>query len=150
MKIEGILATKGGRVVTIGPEEPLREALALLAQYNIGALAVVDEGGRLIGIISERDIAREAAHNDHLLGTPVRAVMTRDVIVGSPQDDVQSVVHSMTEKRFRHLPILDEGRLVGIISIGDVVKATLDQYQGEIDTLQTQISAGQPGKEDAA
>ena len=139
MNIASVLATKGGRVHTIGPGESIRRALALLADHGVGALVVVDETSRPIGIVSERDIVREAARNETLFGKAVREIMTRDVVVGTPQDDLKSVSYTMTERRIRHLPVVDQGKLVGIVSIGDVVKAQRDQYEGEIDTLQVQI-----------
>ena len=143
MKIDTILATKGMNVVTIQPQRSLKEAVRLLERHNIGALVVVNESEMPIGIISERDIVRQAVRDDRdLLTRPVSAVMTRNVVTGSPQDDLQSVVRTMTEKHFRHLPIMDQGRLAGIISIGDVVKAQITEYQGEIETLETRIVQG--------
>jgi CBS domain-containing protein len=141
MKVRNILATKGGRVVTIAPDEPVRRAVALLVEHRIGALIITDADGRLIGILSERDVMRAAATDEGVFGRPVGDIMTREVIVGMPQDDVLAVAHTMLEKRFRHLPIVDEGELIGIISIGDVLKTQRDAYQGEIDTLETRIIA---------
>jgi len=141
MKVRTILATKGINVVTIRPQQDLREAARLLAEHNIGALVVVTEAGRLAGIISERDIIRAAARLEAALSLPVGEIMTREVIIGVPQDDLMAVAHTMTEKRFRHLPIIDQGELVGILSMKDIVKYQRDQYKGEIDTLQTQIIA---------
>ena len=143
MKIESILATKSSTVITVGPDQSLREAIGLLAEHNIGALIVVDKAGQPIGIISERDIIREAARTETVLAQTVSRVMTKDLITASPGDDLETVLQTMTAKRFRHLPIVDRERLIGIISIGDVVKAQLDKYQGEVDTLQTQIIEGQ-------
>lgn len=140
MTIASLLASKGVGVVTVQPDQPIRQALALLAAHNIGALVVVDPGARPIGILSERDIVRAAARDEQaIFDRPVSALMTRNVIVGVAQDDLASVGATMTEKRIRHLPVVEQGRLVGIISIGDVVKAQRDQYQGEIDTLQFQL-----------
>jgi CBS domain-containing protein len=139
MKVQTILAKKGTNVVTIRPEQSVKEATRLLVEYNIGALVVVNEARQPVGIISERDILRAAARRDDAFARPVSQVMTKDVIIGLPQDDIISVAHTMTERRFRHLPIMEKGELIGIISIGDVVKAQRDQYQGEIYTLQTQI-----------
>jgi CBS domain-containing protein len=141
MKVRNILATKGGRVITIAPDEAVRRAVALLVENRIGALIVTDADGRLVGILSERDVVHAAAADEDIYGRPVGDIMTRDVIVGMPQDDVLAVAHTMLEKRFRHLPIVDEGRLIGIISIGDVLKTQRDAYQGEIDTLETRIIA---------
>lgn len=142
MQISNILATKGGTVVTVKPSQTIREAIALLVKHRIGALVVVDDAGKVAGLVSERDFVREAARNEALFGEPVSAIMTTDVIVASPGDDIQSVEQTMTVKRFRHLPILDEGELIGIVSIGDVVKAQLDEYQGEIETLHTRVGKG--------
>ena len=142
MKIRRILATKTGPVITIGPEQPIRDAVALLSEYNIGALVVVAEGEeKPLGIISERDIIRRAVDNESVFSERVQDIMTSELITGMPQDDLYSVMHTMTEKRFRHLPIVDEGKLIGIVSIGDVLKAERDAYRGEIDTLETQILA---------
>ena len=143
MNIESILATKSSNVITVGPDQPLKEAVDLLAEHNIGALIVVDESGRPVGIISERDIIRESAQTEAALGQTVSRVMTKDLITATPQDDLETVLQTMTTKHFRHLPIMDQERLIGVISIGDVVKAQLDKYQGEVDTLQTQIMEGQ-------
>lgn len=141
MKVRNILATKKGHLITIRAAETVRQAIALLVQHRIGALIVVDESGNLVGILSERDIMNTAASDESLFGLPVADIMTRDVIVGMPQDDVIAVAQTMLEKRFRHLPILDEGQLIGIISIGDVLKIQRDAYRGEVDTLETRIIA---------
>ena len=141
MNIASILAQKGGRVVTGRPDQSIRQALSLLAEHNIGALVVVDETGVPAGILSERDIVREAARDERLFARTVGEIMTRDVIVGVPEDDLRAVRRTMTERRIRHVPVIADGRLVGIVSIGDVVKAELDQYLGEVDTLQTQVGA---------
>ena len=143
MKIVSVLAPKSSDVIKVRPDQSLREAVDLLAEHNIGALIVVDEPGRPIGIISERDIIREAARTEMVLGQPVSRVMTKDLITALPEDDLETVLQTMTAKHFRHLPIVDGERLIGVISIGDVVKAQLDKYQGELDTLQTQIIEGQ-------
>jgi CBS domain-containing protein len=139
MNIASLLASKGVKVVTIGPQETIRGALSLLAQHNIGALVVVEAQGPLIGIVSERDIVRALARTEAILVQPVSVIMTREVVIGMPQDDLVAVVNTMTERRIRHLPVVEGGLLVGIVSIGDVVKAQRDQYQGEVDTLQFQL-----------
>ncbi len=143
MNIAHLLAGKGRGVVTIGPEDSIRQALGLLAQHNIGALIVVDNRQQPVGILSERDIVREAARNEGVFAQPVSALMTRNVVIGAPQDDVQAVAHTMTERRIRHVPVMDQGALVGIVSIGDLVKTQRDQYEGELETLQTQLLAKQ-------
>ncbi len=142
MKVKRLLATKSGSVLTVYPDQPIRDVVALLARHNIGALVVVAQDEEApVGIISERDIIRRASENEDVFSELVRDIMTKEVITGMPQDDLYSVMHTMTERRFRHLPVVDDGKLVGIISIGDVLKAQLDEYRGEIDTLETQILA---------
>jgi CBS domain-containing protein len=141
MNIQHILATKGTNVVTIGPQQSIREAILSLARHNIGALVVVNHAGQPIGTISEREIVRAAIRHEAVLSLPVSALMLREVVTGVPHDDLEAVAHTMTEKRVRHVPVVDQGKLVGIVSIGDVVKAQRDQYQGELYTLQTQILA---------
>ena len=143
MNISSLLATKSKHVVTIGREDSIADAVALLSEHNIGALVVTEGVGKVVGIISERDIVRLAASEAQFQSSLVADVMTRNVIVGLPQDDVMSVAHIMTEKRFRHIPILDAERLIGIVSIGDIVKAQRDQYLGQVDTLETQILDGE-------
>ena len=143
MKINSLLSTKSATVITIGPGQKVSLAISMMASHNIGALVVTNNAGRVVGIISERDIVRMAAQREDVTGLAVADVMTRKVVIGVPEDDIISVAHTMTEKRFRHLPVIDEGRLVGIISIGDILKAQRDQYRGEIDTLETQIMADQ-------
>ncbi len=143
MKIESVLAAKSSHVVTVRPDQSLRDAVGLLVEHDIGALIVVDELGRPLGIISERDIIREAARTESVLDQAVSRVMTKDLISASPEDDLETVLQTMTAKHFRHLPIVERGRLIGIISIGDVVKVQLDKYRGEVDTLQTQLTEDQ-------
>ena len=142
MQISTILATKGSQVETIQPGQTVREAIKQLVDQRIGAVVVVDAAGKPIGILSERDIIRAAAQNEALFDAAVSTIMTSDVIIARPGDDVRAVEKTMTERRFRHLPVMDRGELVGIISIGDVVKAALDAYEGEIETLQTRVEKG--------
>ena len=139
MNIASLLAKKGVKVVTVGPEDSIREALKRLAEHNIGALVVVDGQGELAGIVSERDIVRALARTEAILAEPIAAIMTRNVIIGTPQDDLVAAGTTMTERHIRHLPVVQGGRLVGIVSIGDIVKAQRDHYQGEVDTLQIQL-----------
>jgi len=140
VNIANILASKGGRVVTIRPEQTVREALARFAERNIGALVVVDDAHRAVGMITERGILRAALTNERVLTATVGAVMTREVVIGHPSDDLMSVAHTMTEKRIRHLPVMDQGKLVGIVSLGDLVKAQRDHYEGQVVTLETLLS----------
>lgn len=141
MKIRSILATRKAAVITIQPDETLHDAVAKLADNRIGALVVVGPSGELAGILSERDIIYALATTARALDMAVADCMTRNVIVGSSHDDVMAVAHAMLEKRFRHLPIVDDGHLIGIVSIGDVLKTQRDAYRGEIDTLEVQIMA---------
>ncbi len=141
MKVSTILATKGNKLVTIAPEQSVEEAVALLTKHNIGAVIVLNEAGGLVGILSERDVVRQLNHQADLLSQPVQSLMTANVITCLPQDDLMSVAHVMTERRFRHLPVVEKGTLLGMISIGDVLKAQRDYYHGQIDTLETQILA---------
>jgi CBS domain-containing protein len=144
MNIASILATKGGQVFTARPEQTIRQVLRLLAEHNVGALVVVGGDGAPIGMLSERDIVRHIARDETLLGHTVDSVMTKTVIVGTPQDDLVMVGYTMVESRIRHLPVMDGGKLVGLVSIGDVVNAQRNQYQGEVDTLQIQLSQSGP------
>ena len=140
MKISDILVTKGKKVFTIRPDQSIREAIHLLDAHNIGGLVVMEDQ-KIVGVISERDIIRFAATDNPDFSIQVQTVMTKNVIVGSPQDDLHAVAHTMTEKRFRHLPIMEKGDLVGIITIGDVLKAQRDSYKGQVYTLQTIVTA---------
>ncbi len=142
MNIKRILAVKGSNVFTVGPEDSIRYAISQLNQRRIGALVVTDQERRVIGILSERDIIRYIDSSDPDLDKAVSLVMTHNVVTGEPEDDVHAVAHVMTERRFRHLPVVEHGRLIGIISIGDVLKAQRDSYRGEIDTLEAQVLAG--------
>ncbi|MEO6877426.1 MAG: CBS domain-containing protein [Gemmatimonadaceae bacterium] len=139
MKMESVLAVKGPGVVTMEHGATLAEAVALLVEHGIGAIVVLNGATEPIGIISERDIVREASRSSDFPTLLVRDVMTKDVIFGSCDDDVEAVLQTMTSHHFRHVPIVEDGKLVGIVSIGDLVKAQLDRYRGDIDTLETQL-----------
>lgn len=144
MKVSRLLATKPHKLITISPNEEIRAAVRLLVDHRIGALLVVNDQRKLIGILSERDIVRQAAEDEGVFSNLVEDVMTKNVRVGLPQDDIMSVAHTMTEERFRHFPIVDENQnLLGMISIGDVMKAQRDSYRGEIDTLEMQVMASE-------
>jgi CBS domain-containing protein len=143
MKVQTVLARKGMQVFTITPEKMIRQAVEVMVQRNVGALVVVDAAGAPIGILTERDVIRGLTTDETVARRSVADLMTHDLITGSPQDDLHSLAHTMTERRFRHIPIVQDEALVGIISIGDIVKAQRDQYRGEIDTLETQIMADQ-------
>jgi CBS domain-containing protein len=139
MNIASILARKGGKVAMCRPDQSIRQALAFLAEHNIGALVVVDAPGAPVGMLSERDIVREATRDERLFGRSVGEIMTRDVIVGVPEDDLRAVRHTMTERRIRHVPVVVEGRLIGIVHRRRR-QGRVDQYLGEVDTLQMQVA----------
>ncbi|MFN2116907.1 MAG: CBS domain-containing protein [Candidatus Promineifilaceae bacterium] len=141
MNVSRILAAKPKNLVTISPGQTIRDALSLLAQFDIGALVVTNEADELVGILSERDIVRRAVVEDDIMLLYVGDVMTKNVVVGVPQDELINVAHTMTERRFRHLPIVEGKHVLGIVSIGDVLKIQRDAYRGQIDTLETQIMA---------
>ena len=143
MKVQDILQKKSGDVFTIQPHQTLFEASQLLAAHNIGALVVTNADEHLVGILSERDIVRQMAHQNASAGLiTVGEVMTSEVVIALPEDDVAYLSNTMTNNRIRHLPVLQDGKLVGIVSIGDVVKAQLDYYEGESHFLQTYIAGG--------
>lgn len=141
MKVSTILSTRRQEIITITPEQTLQEAAVLLSRHNIGALVVVDEAKSPVGILSERDIVRRLSQIGDVAVASVQDTMTSNIITGLPDDDLMSVANTMTERRFRHLPIVVDRQLVGIISIGDVMKAQRDLYRGERNTLETQILA---------
>ncbi|RMD84174.1 MAG: CBS domain-containing protein [Candidatus Dadabacteria bacterium] len=142
MKVSDICKLKRMRLQTISPEHTVQEATRKLVEFNIGALPVCNDDGDLVGIISERDILRLAASDDchKVASMKVGAVMTRNLIIAVPSDRVDSVMHVMTERRIRHLPILEGRRLIDIISIGDVVKAKLDESDTEIRFLRDYVA----------
>ncbi len=139
MTIKQLLDKKGREVFTIGPEESVFEAIRRMAERGVGAL-VVTEGERPVGIVTERDYARKVILKGRSSKeTPVRAIMTEDVIYIRPEQTIEEAMAIMTEKKIRHLPVLEEGRLAGIISIGDVVKGIIENQQFVIDQLTNYI-----------
>ncbi|MCL4879260.1 MAG: CBS domain-containing protein [Anaerolineae bacterium] len=141
MRVQEILMTKGTTVITITPEASVMAASQRLAEKNIGALVVVDANQRPIGILSERDIVRWVAKQGvDVFSKPVSAIMTKDLIVATPQDEIEYLTNTMTARRIRHLPVIDDEELVGMITIGDVVKAQLVQYEGEVHTLRHHLT----------
>lgn len=140
MRIGDVLSAKSSReVVTISPDAGVRELLALLAEHNVGALIVSSDGERLDGIVSERDVVRRLHADGTVLNNTVGAIMTAVVetcTVETPLDDLMKV---MTERRIRHVPVVRDDRLVGIISIGDVVKHRIDQLEFERDQLDNYV-----------
>lgn len=142
MRIADVLRSKGAAVVTIHPEATVMELLAGLAEHNIGAMVVIGPAG-LEGVASERDVVRQLhAHGASMLARPVSAIMTRLVATCSKSDTADEVSMLMTEHRARHIPVLEDGRLAGIVSIGDVVKSRMEELQAEHAQLRSYISQG--------
>lgn len=140
MNVKAILAAKGGDTVTIEPTADLAAAAELLAEHRIGAVVICGPGKRLSGILSERDITRAVAeHGTDALALPVSQVMTRNVMTCSEDDSVANLMERMTDGRFRHLPVLRDGELVGLVSIGDVVKQRVEEIEGESEALRDYI-----------
>lgn len=138
-----ILAGKGSAVVSTRPDATIAEVAKLLKQKRIGAVVVIDRDGTLCGIISERDLAAGLAdHGARLLEMQVHELMTPDVVTCTPEDSLQTLMETMTERRVRHLPVMKDGKLAGIISIGDVVKYRLQELEAETHMLQDYIAGG--------
>ena len=136
MRIGEIIRAKPSQdVVTISPDAGVRELLARLSEHNIGAVIVSSDGQSLDGIVSERDVVRRLHSDGTVINNVVSAIMTDVVETCTPDDDLDAVMQTMTERRFRHIPVVKGDDLVGIISIGDVVKYKIDQLQFERDQL---------------
>jgi CBS domain-containing protein len=142
MRIADVLSNKGAAVATITPETTVSQLLASLAALNIGAMVVVGADG-LAGIVSERDVVRELhKRGGGLLGQPVSEIMTTVLATCTPRDTVDHLVVLMTQNRVRHVPVIDDGRLAGIVSIGDVVKTRMEELETEQQQLQDYITQG--------
>ncbi|MFD2473983.1 CBS domain-containing protein [Amycolatopsis silviterrae] len=143
MRIADVLQRKGATVATVSPGTTVAELLAGLARHNVGAMVVVDAEGGIAGIVSERDVVRRL--NDHgpaVLEGPVADIMTTMVASCTPSDPVDQLSVVMTERRIRHVPVLDDGRLAGIVSIGDVVKIRMEQLEQSQEQLEAYIAQG--------
>ncbi len=142
MRVETILAAKPkGGVISLGPDASLTEAAALLSEKRIGTIVITRNGTETIGILSERDIVRELGRRGPSCMTDlVRDVMTLDPVTCAPDDDAVSILERMTNGRFRHMPVVHKGELIGLISIGDVVKARLSELQTERDAMEGMIA----------
>jgi CBS domain-containing protein len=139
INVRHVLDRKGRSVFRVGPDEPVLEALRLMAEHQVGALVVM-KGEQLVGIISERDYARKVI----LLGrassdTPVSLIMSPKVITVGPNETVQACMETMTAHRLRHLPVMERDRVAGVVSIGDLVKAVIEEQQQTIEQLETYI-----------
>ncbi len=144
-KVRDLLKEKDSKVICISQDRTIYEAIKTLMKHNIGAVLVLDKEERLIGIFTERDILKETVRrNDHIKRTRVRDVMTTDLIIGLPDDDVNYLMGIMTENKIRHIPILEDGKVCGIISIGDLVKTQLHDARYENRYLKDYIMGKYP------
>ena len=136
MKVTEILRSKGADVVTIWPGESLRSAVERMAKRSVGALVVIDDEGKVVGMLAEREVILALAVSaERALTDSVADVMSRRIITCGPDDRLADLMAVMTEHRVRHLPVVDQGRLVGLVSIGDLVKARLGELQFESNVL---------------
>jgi len=143
MRVHDVLASKGStEVFTIAPTVTVRELLDVLADRDIGALVVSDDGEQMLGIVSERDIVRKLRDVENARDARVADIMTTDVRVCSPDDEFTDLMAIMTRHRVRHVPVLDDGRLVGVLSIGDAVKHRMEQLEFERDQLTSYVAGG--------
>ena len=141
--VRQLLASKGTAVQTIGPDATVYEALEKMAEHDVGALVVLDESGNVVGLMSERDYARKVI----LVGRASRDMKVREIMTPEPQtvtseQNVQACMEAMTDRRFRHLPVVENGQLAGIISIGDVVKTIMEEQRETIEELEHYITDG--------
>ncbi len=143
MHVEGLLSSKGNDVVTVASGASVAAVVATLAEHRVGALVVSDDGTTVDGIVSERDVVRALAeHGGDLLGHEVATIMTREVVTCDLATTVDELSSSMTRRRIRHMPVVVDGRLAGIVSIGDVVKDRMRELEAEAQTLHEYISHG--------
>ncbi len=140
MRIRDVLAAKGdATVLTVPPDLTVRDLLRELAEHNVGALVVSTDGASVEGIVSERDVVRHLDRDADVLTAPVRTIMTTEVHSCAPDADLDELMGAMTRRRIRHVPVLDRGRMVGIVSIGDVVKHKINSLQFERDQLDSYV-----------
>ena len=139
--VRQLLEAKSPSTQTIAPDAPVLDALRLMAEHGIGAVLVM-EGPHLVGILSERDYARKVVlHGRSSADTPVRDIMSVDVVIAALLDSSDTCMQLMTDRRIRHLPVMDGDDVVGIVSIGDLVKAVIEDQQAELDSLQRYIAS---------
>jgi CBS domain-containing protein len=140
MNVKTILAVKGSDIVGIEPNADLSAAAQLLSKHRIGALVIRGAGGRIAGILSERDIVRAISeHGAEALALPVGQVMTREVVTAGEDESVAGIMERMTSRKFRHLPVVSGGKLIGLVSIGDVVKQRVEEVESESEALRDYI-----------
>ncbi|WP_210440398.1 CBS domain-containing protein [Nocardioides xinjiangensis] len=140
MRIKDVISAKADQaVVTIAPDATVRELVARLAEHNVGALVVSEDGERVSGIVSERDVVRRLHTDEAVLDSAVGSIMTADVRTCAGEDALTDLMQTMTEHRVRHVPVVAAGRLTGIISIGDVVKSRIGELEFERDQLDSYV-----------
>ena len=141
MRIYELLRNKGFDVITVRPGTPVAEVISLLREYNLGAVVISVDGRQVSGIVTERDIVRRLADDTEFLTGPVSEIMTAEVHTCKAADSVQSLMSTMTDRRIRHLPVVDDGRLVGFISIGDLVKVRIELIESEAEAMRAYIAS---------
>jgi CBS domain-containing protein len=145
MTIAAILKHKGHEIASVDPTQTIADVAQLLAAKRIGAVLVMDSARQLLGIVSERDIVKAlAAHGSRVLDMTAGQLMTRNLQTARPQTTVPEAMAMMTEGRFRHVPVVENGALIGLVSIGDVVKARIMQQEHEVDSLKAYVVGGTP------
>jgi CBS domain-containing protein len=143
MRISDVLRSKGTAVATVAPTTTVGDLLAILAKFNIGAAVVTGPDSGVVGIVSERDVVRRLHERGAaLLSATVGEIMTRDVLTCQPDQTVDSLAETMTERRIRHMPVVVDGKLTGIVSIGDVVKSRISQLESDREQLESYIVHG--------
>ncbi|MBA2560075.1 MAG: CBS domain-containing protein [Propionibacteriales bacterium] len=143
MHLNEVLKSKGDNVFTVTPDITVRDLIALLAEHNIGAAVVCTADKPIVGIVSERDIVRGLVHGTELLDAPISEIMTAEVRSAKPTDTVHDLMLLMTEHRIRHVPVVVDGELHGIVSIGDVVKSRIGELEFERDQLESYVTHAQ-------
>jgi CBS domain-containing protein len=140
MKLSVILKNKPASIISVTPETSVTDVVKVLAEKRIGAVLVIDAADKLIGILSERDIVRTLSkHAEDTFAMTASQLMTPNPTVTSPHNTVAEAMEIMSDGRFRHLPVVDNGKLIGLVSIGDVVKARIDQQEHEVDSLRAYV-----------
>ncbi|MBM3646929.1 MAG: CBS domain-containing protein [Alphaproteobacteria bacterium] len=143
MFVSDILSQKGSEIFSVGPRSSVAEIAWQISDRRVGSLLVLDVDGSVAGIVSERDLVRAlATHGREALVLEARQIMTREVVTCDPDDSIDEIMQIMTNGRFRHLPVVRRGELLGLVSIGDVVKARLEEARHETEALKAYIVAG--------
>jgi CBS domain-containing protein len=142
MRISDIIRSKGSSIAIAAPSTTISEVVQVLSKWGVGAIVVSDDGTHIDGILSERDIVRSLAKGEDTMALEARQLMTTEVVTRPPDATVDSLMELMTERRIRHVPVVDDGELIGIVSIGDVVKTRVGELEREAKQLHDYISTG--------